>query len=427
MQHQQQLPKNNAVSGVTTAGVQRIVKSEQQTDFLIIGAGILGITIALEIKKQLPDQKIIILEKESSAGFHASGRNSGVLHAGFYYAEDSLKARFCRDGNREMKNYCKENNINLNENGKLVVTKNEAELSALKILYDRGIKNGVSLALIDAQSARQIEPRVRTVKQAIFSPNTASVNPVEVMCALTKKATSLGVLFYFNEKYIKQKNKIIVTNKRKIKTGFVVNAAGLYADKIAKEYGFGIPYEIIPFKGLYLYGSETASRLKTHIYPVPDLNYPFLGVHFTVTAEGKTKIGPTAIPAFWREHYHHLKNFSFTEMLQIIKRESILFTKNKANFRKVALHELKKYRKSYLANQAAYMLDDFSPHQFKTWGKPGIRAQLIDKRDNTFITDFCYEGDQYSFHVLNAVSPAFTCALPFSRFLVQQMQVSAVK
>ena len=350
----------------------------------------LGITIALEIKKQFPHQKIIIIEKESVAGFHASGRNSGVLHAGFYYTEESLKARFCRDGNRDMKNYCKENKIHLNENGKLIVTKNESELSVLKILYDRGIKNGVRLEWIDEQSARHIEPRVRTVKQAIFSPDTASVNPTEIMCALTQQAKSLGILFYFNEKYIKHNNKTIITSQRKITVGFVVNAAGLYADKIAKEYGFGMQYEIIPFKGLYLYGSEEFGCLKTHIYPVPDLHYPFLGVHFTVTVDGKTKIGPTAIPAFWREHYHHLKNFSLTEMLQIIKRESILFVKNKVNFRKVALHELKKYQKSFLAKQAAYMLDDFSPHPFKTWGKPGIRAQLIDKNNNTLVTDFCY-------------------------------------
>ena len=238
------------------------MKSDQKTDFLIIGAGVLGVTIALEIKKQLPGQKIIIIDKESFAGFHASGRNSGVLHAGFYYTEDSLKARFCRDGNIDMKNYCKENNIHLNENGKLVVTKNESELSALKILYDRGVKNNVQLSLIDAQSAREIEPRVRTVKQAIFSPHTASVNPVEVMRSLVEKATSLGVSFYFNEKYIKRISKTIVTNKQKITAGFVVNASGLYADNIAKQYGFGLPYEIVPFKGLYLYSREKVGCLK---------------------------------------------------------------------------------------------------------------------------------------------------------------------
>ncbi|HLB55895.1 MAG TPA: L-2-hydroxyglutarate oxidase [Coxiellaceae bacterium] len=394
-------------------------KSNLNADIVIIGAGIIGITIALELKKRFPDQKIIIIEKESHAGFHASGRNSGVLHAGFYYTNDSLKARFCRDGNRAMTQYCLENNLKINQNGKLVITKNESELKTLQTLYDRGIKNNVNLKLISEIEAREIEPRVRTIKQALFSPDTASVDPIEVMKSLVRDAENKEIEFLYNEKFLKhdQKEKTITTSKRKIHTGYLVNAAGLYADKIAKQYGFGLRYEIVPFKGLYLYSNEKVGALKTHIYPVPDLNYPFLGVHFTVTAHGKIKIGPTAIPAFWREQYKSFHHFSLLEMLKIIKREMILFAKNKFHFREVAIHELKKYQKKFLANQAAYMIENMRIQDYKTWGKPGIRAQLIDMRDNTLVNDFCYEGDDRSFHVLNAVSPAFTCSFPLSSFL----------
>lgn len=409
-------------------GVQPIVIQSVETnnsiitDFLIIGAGVIGVAIALDIKKRFSDQTIIIIEKESHAGFHASGRNSGVLHAGFYYTADSLKAQFCRDGNRAMKQYCREHNISINCNGKLVITKNESELIGLQTLYDRGIKNGVDLKLISEKEVRDIEPRVRTIQKAIFSPETASVDPAEVMQTLVTEASNKGIEFIFNEQYIKRvNNNTILTNHRHIKAGYVINAAGLYADKIAKEYGFGQHYEIVPFKGLYLYSDETVGMLKTHIYPVPDLNYPFLGVHFTVTVNGKIKIGPTAIPAFWREHYHGLDRFSLMEMIHILKREAILFVQNKFHFRDVALHELKKYSKKFMANQAAYMLDHFNAHHYKTWGKPGIRAQLLDTKNNALISDFCFEGDDHSFHVLNAVSPAFTCSLPFSSYLVDQI------
>ncbi len=392
-------------------------------DILIIGAGVIGISIALELKKQFPDQKIIIIEKESHAGFHASGRNSGVLHAGFYYTADSLKAKFCRDGNIAMRQYCLENNLKINQCGKLVITKDSSELNNLKILYDRGIANNVNLKLISEKEAREIEPRVKTVERAIFSPDTASVDPVEVINLLVKQAEALGIQFLFDEKYSSNniKEKKVFTDKNKISTGFVINAAGLYADKIAKQYGFSADYEIVPFKGLYLYSDEKPGALKTHIYPVPDLNYPFLGVHFTITAAGKIKIGPTAIPAFWREQYNGFSRFSTTELIKILSLEAILFLQNKFHFRQVAIHELKKYNKQFLANQAKYMLDDMNIENFKVWGKPGIRAQLINKKDNSLVSDFCFEGDRYSFHVLNAVSPAFTCAFPFAQYLVSKL------
>lgn len=399
----------------------------RDADILIIGAGVMGVTIALELKKRFPDQNIQLIEKESIAGFHASGRNSGVLHAGFYYTADSLKARFCRDGNRAMTQYCLENNLTINRNGKLVITKNASELTGLQTLYDRGIHNGVNLSLISEKEAREIEPRVCTVEKAIFSPDTASVDPVEVMTSLVKKAEALGIHIHFNEQFISHdvKQKTVSTSKRKINVGFVVNAAGLYADKIAKQYGFSKHYEIVPFKGLYLYSDEPVGALKTHIYPVPDLNYPFLGVHFTITAHGKIKIGPTAIPALWCEQYAGLSGLSFPEMAQILKREAILFLQNKFHFREVALHEIKKYSKHFLATEAAYMINGFDVNHYQKWGKPGIRAQLIDTRNNALMTDFCYEGDQHSFHVLNAVSPAFTCSLPMAAFLVDKMALGS--
>ncbi|MGB1799470.1 MAG: L-2-hydroxyglutarate oxidase [Gammaproteobacteria bacterium] len=394
----------------------------KQSDFLIIGAGIVGLTIALELKKQFSDASITIIEKEEHPGVHASGRNSGVLHAGFYYTADSLKAKLCREGNFAWREYCQENNLTLNHCGKLVIARNEEELLGLDELYRRGQVNGVELEMISADSALEIEPNVYTLDRALWSPTTATVNPMEVVNSVQNKLLEAGVTILNDTAYLNRKNNIINTTKGKFEAGYIINAAGLYADKIAKDYGFSKDYKILPFKGLYLYARDSGLKLKTNVYPVPDLNNPFLGVHFTVTAENKTKIGPTAIPAFWRENYHSLEQFKLLEMLDILTIDAYLFLTNKFGFRKLAFSELQKYSKRKLVRLAGTLLRDINYKDFQQWGKPGIRAQLINKKTKQLEMDFKFEGDDKSFHVLNAVSPAFTCAIPFSQLLVEEIK-----
>ncbi len=396
--------------------------NNKQPDFLIIGAGIVGLTIALELKKQFSDASVTIIEKEEHPGLHASGRNSGVLHAGFYYTADSLKAKLCRDGNLAWREYCQENNLTLNHCGKLVIARNEEELLGLDELYKRGQVNGVELEMISADRALEIEPNVYTLDRALWSPTTATVNPMEVVNSVKNKLLEAGVTIMNDTAYLSRKKNIIKTTKAKFEPGYVINTAGLYADKIAKDYGFSKDYKILPFKGLYLYARDSGLKLKTNVYPVPDLNNPFLGVHFTVTAENKTKIGPTAIPAFWRENYHALEQFKPLEMLDILAVDAYLFLTNKFGFRKLAFSELQKYSKRKLVRLAGSLLRDINYRDFQQWGQPGIRAQLINKKTKQLEMDFKYEGDDKSFHVLNAVSPAFTCAIPFSQVLVEEIK-----
>lgn len=394
----------------------------KQPDFLIIGAGIIGLTIALELKKQFPDSDIRIIEKETHPGVHASGRNSGVLHAGFYYTADSLKAKLCRDGNLAWRKYCQENNLSLNDCGKLVIARNEEELQGLDELFKRGQLNGVELEMISAEQAIEIEPRVYTLDRALWSPTTATVNPMEVVNSIQDKLSEAGVMILNNTAYLGRIKNVVKTSNGQFEPGYVINTAGLYADKIAKDYGYSKDYKILPFKGLYLYARDNGLKLKTNVYPVPDLNNPFLGVHFTVTAENKTKIGPTAIPAFWRENYQGLKQFSLMEMIDILAIDAYLFLTNKFGFRMLALSELQKYSKRKLIRLAGTLLRDIHYKDFQQWGKPGIRAQLINKKTKQLEMDFKFEGDERSFHVLNAVSPAFTCAIPFSQLLVEEIK-----
>lgn len=394
------------------------------SDFLIIGGGVIGLSIAREIKRRRPSASVTLIEKEADCGQHASGRNSGVLHAGFYYSANSLKARFCKEGNWAMQDYCNSRNIPINRCGKLVVATKESEIEGLHELYRRGQSNGVPLTLLTAKEAQEIEPRAKTLSHALYSPTTASVNPALVLRAMAEDAKNEGITLHTHTAYLKRTSDGILTTRGPLSAHFVVNAAGLYADRIALDFGFSKNYRILPFKGLYLYSSEPPGTLRTHIYPVPDLKYPFLGVHFTLTDQGAIKIGPTAIPALWREQYKGLSRFSAPEFLEIALRQTRLLFSSPFDFKKLAFHELQKYLGSKMVALAQDLALGVNPSHYRTWGKSGIRAQLLNTKTSTLENDFVIEGDDRSLHILNAVSPAFTASLPFARFAVDGIPAS---
>jgi L-2-hydroxyglutarate oxidase len=374
-------------------------------DFLVIGAGIIGLSVARELRRRDPGARITVLEKEPRIGAHASGRNSGVLHAGFYYSPDSLKARFTRTGNARLTEYCLERGLPIRRCGKLVVATSPDELPRLDELYRRGVANGVTLSMIDAAEAREIEPRARVFERAIWSPSTSTVDPYAVVESLLRDAASEGIEVLFDSPWTPDR-----------KAGFVVNAAGLHADSIARAFGFASQYTILPFKGRYLYSSEPAEAMRVHVYPVPDPRFPFLGVHFTVAVDGSLKIGPTAAPALWREQYGGFENFRAGELAEIARRGLGLLATDGA-LRRHALAELRRSRKD-MVHSAARLATGVHETQYRRWGKPGIRAQLHDTRRRALEMDFVVEGDARSVHILNAVSPGFTCAIPFAAHVV---------
>ena len=392
-----------------------------QYDFIVIGGGIIGINIANELKESFQDSSICILEKEDHLAEHASGRNSGVLHAGFYYDEDSIKAKFCRDGNKALTEYCLQKNITINRCGKLVVASDEEELNSLNILMARGKKNNVELIEIDEKDLFEIDPMAKTFQKAIFSPNTSTVSPIRLMQSMQNDAKKNGIDIFLKTKYLSRKKDSINTSKGHFKAKYIVNCAGLYADKIAKDFGFSKERMIIPFKGIYLKEKKPSNLLKTNIYPTPNLDNPFLGVHFTLTVDNFIKIGPTAIPAFWPEQYSGFKNFNMNDFLRITIAESKLFFKSDFDFKKLAFEEYSKMSKNKLIKLASKMVKfDLDSRNFE-WSKAGIRAQLLNTNSHSLEMDFIYEGDQKSFHILNAVSPAWTCAIPFSKFIVKEI------
>ena len=288
-----------------------------------------------------------------------------------------------------------------------------------------GKKNGVQLEKISANDARKIEPRARTYERALYSPSTAAIDPSEVVRSFLSDAIELGVQVRTDTEYIGRNGSDIRTSRGLISAGYVINAAGVYADTIARDFGFAKDYRILPFKGLYLYQNADAPPVRTAIYPVPNLEQPFLGVHLTVTVGGRVKLGPTATPAFWKEHYRGMANFRLAEMSEVVSREALFFLRDDFAFRRLAIRELQKYSRSHMVRTAGELAEGLKLEHFSQWGRPGIRAQLVNITKNKLVMDFCYEADENSFHVLNSVSPAFTCALPFTEHIFDQIEISA--
>jgi L-2-hydroxyglutarate oxidase LhgO len=391
-------------------------------DFLIIGGGVIGLAVALEARRRHPGATVTLLEKEPGWGRHASGRNSGVLHAGFYYASDSLKARLTRTGCARLTDYCRSRGVRLNPCGKLVVARDAAELEGLDELFRRAAANGVEVHEVSAAEARKLEPRARTHERALWSPTTASVDPGEAVGALARDVAAAGVELHTGAAFTGRRGRTVLTSQGTYEPGHVINAAGLHADTVARRFGFSEHYRILPFKGVYLHSAEPPGAFRRHIYPVPHLARPWLGVHVTVTADGGAMIGPTAMPAFWREQYGGLANFRLGELLDILRREAVLFLTDAFDFRRIALEELAKYRRAELVRRASALADGIRLADYRRRGHPGIRAQLLDLRARRLEMDFVIEGDARSTHVLNAVSPAFTCALPFAGLVLDRVE-----
>jgi L-2-hydroxyglutarate oxidase LhgO len=244
------------------------------------------------------------------------------------------------------------------------------------------------------------------------------------MRSFVEDARGLGVELLLDCAYAGRDGRVIRTGRGDFECGFLVNAAGLHADTVARDHGFSERYRILPFKGLYLYSSEPAGAFRTNLYPVPNLKNPFLGVHVTVTTDGRAKIGPTAIPCLWREQYGWTGNFRAAEFAQIVGSSLGLAFRAGFDFRGLALEEMKKYHRPTMVSQAARLASGIRVEQYSRWGRPGIRAQLVDLKQRTLVQDFCLEGDERSLHVLNAVSPGWTCAIPFSRYVCDRAEES---
>jgi len=391
-------------------------------DLAVIGGGVVGMALADAWLARNPGDRVVVYDKEKHFAAHASGRNSGVLHAGFYYAPDSLKARLTRDGNRMLREFCLERGVPLRETGKVVVITSEEQLPALDTLYERGRANGVTLEMTDEAGIRELEPLARTVERGLWSPNTAVSSPAGVVIALAQRVQERGGRVVLDSAATgAAPGWVMSATEGRVAAGHVINAAGLYADTVAHWFGFGRDYRMLPFKGLYWYGTWEPGRLRRHVYPVPDARNPFLGVHLTVTVDGRAKIGPTAIPALWREDYGGVKGMRGREVWDVLRTYPRFLRSPHHDVPGLVRTEMPKYSRKYLVSQAAALVPSVRPADFTIKGKPGVRAQLLHVPTGKLEMDFVVEGDERSTHMLNAVSPAWTSSLAVADYVVERI------
>lgn len=390
---------------------------------LIIGGGILGITIARQAAIQGLFSEIWLLEKDGLLGQHATVRNSGVIHAGFYYLKDTNKARFCSEANHLLRKYCIENNVPVRRAGKVVVTRNQEEEIVLEELFQRGVANGCTLELLPKARLSEHEPLAETYQNYLWSPNTWSACPKRLLATLVQELHDRKVFIVNNAKVITaEKGAVIDQNGRRYEYDFMVNAAGGYALEVAKRFNLHTPYRLLPFKGLYLKSRSPVDRFTKHIYPVPDTGQPFLGIHTTLTSDGYLKLGPTAIPVLSPENYGWLQGLDLATTPDILGTQIDCFVRNSFGYRDLAFREFQYlFSKNIIAKAQELTSYELMSKDFE-WNSPGIRPQLYSTATGKLEMDFVFKEKGNEIHLLNSISPAWTCSLRTAEFIVSRIE-----
>ena len=390
----------------------------KKLDIAVVGSGAIGMGVARGLLELDSSLNIAIFEKEPTFSSHASARNSGVLHAGFYYSPESMKARFCREGRDELESLISKHSIPFMKVGKVVVAQNEDEDNRIETLLQRGVANGVRLERLPTAELVNFEPLAKTHGSFLWSPNTSISNPSLINSALRQELENKGVRFFSNST-IGARNGQWANNDQPINAKYFINASGAWALDIAHQINLGKHYRTMPFLGLYKQTKLANLPIRTLVYPVPHPINPFLGVHFTLTIDGKVKIGPSALPIIGKEQYSLKSSVNPNEILNYAKNLHSLSKGNKHDLLAMMKYEVPKLFTANLVDAAAYLVP--KAKQVKDWHRknPGIRGQLIDVRSGELVQDFLIEHAETSTHILNAVSPGWTAAIPFGRHVAQ--------
>ncbi len=386
-------------------------------DVAIVGAGIIGLATARALLERVPSVRIVIVEKESKIGMHQTGHNSGVIHSGIYYKPGSHKAKLCGEGKGLMREFCAAHGIPVVDCGKVIVATREDELPRLSTLYERGIANGVAVELIDVKRLRELEPHAAGLR-AIHSPTTSIVDFSAVTSAIADELRTRGVTIETNAKVlaiIRTGDGIeIGTSRLAIEARWLINCAGLYSDVIARMAGASPDVQIVPFRGeYYMLRPERRSLVNGLIYPVPDPEFPFLGVHFTRTVHGDVEAGPNAVLAFAREGYTWSR-VRPGELLATL-RFSGFRAMAKKYWRTGAYEMYRSLSKRAFVNALQRLVPALRAEDIRPGGA-GVRAQAVTA-EGALVDDFRIVQTADAVHVLNAPSPAATASLAIGRHI----------
>ena len=396
-------------------------------DILIVGGGMVGLSIAYQLVKRKISKNIIILEKEREIGLHSSGRNSGVLHAGIYYKPNSLKAKVCISGAKRLASWIEERGLPLYKCGKVIVPQKEDLDYQLDLLLERGKTNGAEVRLIDEKNLRKLIPEAKSsTGRALWSPNTSVVNPIIILQRLEAELRDYGIRFLKGYKRWEpnlKNSEIKLDQHTSISYGHLINCSGLQADKVSRKFGVGEEYSLLPFKGIYWKIKDKCPiKISTNLYPVPDLNVPFLGVHFTPSPgpQIKVNIGPTATPALGRENYNGFDQFEPLMTLRNIGIISNQYFYNQNNFRKYVHEQAFLSFRKFFFMEAQRLIPSLKLEHIEPSDKVGIRAQLFNHKEQRLEDDFlCLQGPK-STHILNAISPAFTASFALADLILHK-------
>jgi (S)-2-hydroxyglutarate dehydrogenase len=388
-------------------------------DVAIIGGGIVGLATARALLERSPSLSLVICEKESELGTHQTGHNSGVIHSGIYYKPGSYKAKLCVEGARLAVEFCDANGIKYDRCGKVIVATSQEELPRLRTLYERGIANGVpGVTMIDAERVREIEPHVRALS-GIHSPNTAIVDWGEVATAFGRDLTNRGVTIERNFPVsaitrVRGGGLAVSTTQHSITARKLVNCAGLYSDVVARMAGAEPEVQIVPFRGeYYMLRPESEHLVHGLIYPVPDPEFPFLGVHFTRTIHGEVEAGPNAVLALAREGYGWSRARP-TEFLGTLRYRGF-WSMARKYWRTGAYEVYRSLSKAAFVKALQRLVPELKPEDIKPGGS-GVRAQAV-RPDGSLVDDFSIASSPDAIHVLNAPSPAATASLAIGRHI----------
>ncbi len=384
--------------------------------YCIIGAGVIGNAIAREISNRKLGE-VIVLEKESESAIHASGRNSGVIHSGINQKPGTKKAELCLEGSKMLRDYCQEKKISMEECGTLVVALTEKERAKLKLMQEMALQIGVpGVRIISGEELREREPSANGL-EALLSPTGAIVDARAVVKSLQKDAESNGAEYKFNTQVTDINRRTIITSNGEITADFIINCAGLHADKIAHMAGAGREYSMLPFRGEYV---KIPAHIESMIYQVPDMRFPFLGVHLTKHIDGSVLAGPTATLSFGgREDYE--KSQGLQGVPEFLRQKGFIKWAARTALTPASLKQLiynlrLSNSREVLANEIDKIYDGHINPEDMEAHPAGIRAQLISS-DGRLVNDFHIETMPGSVHILNAVSPGFTASLAFANYI----------
>ncbi|MEI7643599.1 MAG: L-2-hydroxyglutarate oxidase [Chloroflexales bacterium] len=392
-------------------------------DFLIIGGGIVGLSTAMAIKKQYPQALVAVCEKEAQWAAHQTGNNSGVIHAGVYYKPGSLKAQFAQKGQRSMVEFCREQDIAYEVCGKLIVATAPGERERLENLYQRALANGLEAQRVGPEQIREREPHVRAVA-GIYIPSTGIVNYTQVTEAYARIVRDLGGELYLNTKVlsIKERKDVVTvkTSRGKMQARFLINCAGLHSDRVASMAGARTNMKIIPFRGEYYELVPTRRHLvKGLIYPVPNPNFPFLGVHFTRMIDHTVHAGPNAVLALKREGYKKT-DIDLRDLGEVLSYPA--FWKLAGKYMDEGLKEmLRSASKTLFVRSMQQIIPEISAKDVVPT-HAGVRAQAL-MRDGTLMDDFVIISSGRAIHICNAPSPAATASIEIGKAIVARLPV----